>query len=89
MLILVLSNWLTPEPLNSEPKTARPMKDVLGVPESLFMLFDTLVVFDRFFGIIKVITHLKIPENIDDIETEYRKATRVIEELIDVLNAGR
>ena len=32
-----------------EPKTARPMKDVLKVPESLFMLFDTIVSFDGFY----------------------------------------
>ena len=47
-----------------EPKTARPMNDVLKVPESLFMLFDTIVAFDRFFGVIKVITYLQIPSNL-------------------------
>ncbi|KAL8365911.1 hypothetical protein RB595_004609 [Gaeumannomyces hyphopodioides] len=36
-----------------EPKTARPMRDVLQIPESLFMFFDTIVAFDRFFGVIK------------------------------------
>jgi len=73
-----------------EPKTARPVKDVLGIPESLFMLFDTIVAFDRFYGIIKVITYLRVPSPADGaggIEAEYARATRVIEELIDVLNA--
>ncbi|KAG4216903.1 hypothetical protein PC116_g34616, partial [Phytophthora cactorum] len=70
-----------------EPKTARPMKDVLKIPESLFMLFDTIVAFDRFFGVIKVITYLRIPENLDTLEDEYNKATATIYELIDVLNA--
>ncbi|KAL3960084.1 hypothetical protein ACCO45_005201 [Purpureocillium lilacinum] len=46
-----------------EPKTARPMKDVLEIPESLFMLFDTIVAFDRFFGVIKVISYVNVPEH--------------------------
>ncbi|KAF3070721.1 Anthranilate synthase component 1 [Daldinia childiae] len=70
-----------------EPKTARPMKDVLQIPESLFMLFDTIVAFDRFFGVIKVITYLHIPENLDTLADEYNKATTTIHELIDVLNS--
>ena len=86
-----------------EPKTARPVRDVLGIPESLFMLFDTIVAFDRFYGLIKVITYLRVPDAPPagpsesaaaaaaaadaEIEAEYARATRVIEELIDVLNA--
>ncbi|KAI5863502.1 anthranilate synthase component 1 [Durotheca rogersii] len=70
-----------------EPKTARPLKDVLKTPESLFMLFDTIVAFDRFFGVIKVITYLRIPDNPAALESEYQKATATIYELIDVLNS--
>ncbi|MCJ1309112.1 hypothetical protein MMC25_002767 [Agyrium rufum] len=43
-----------------EPRTRRPMKDVLGVPESLFMFFDTIVAFDHFFQVIKVISYLHV-----------------------------
>ncbi|KAF5526257.1 Anthranilate synthase component 1 [Colletotrichum aenigma] len=70
-----------------EPKTARPMKDVLKIPESLFMLFDTIVAFDRFYGVIKVITYLNVPEDLSQLEAEYQKATQTIDELIAVLNA--
>ncbi|RYP23262.1 hypothetical protein DL765_001171 [Monosporascus sp. GIB2] len=79
-----------------EPKTARPMKDVLKIPESLFMLFDTIVAFDRFYGVIKVITYLRIPDGFDAaaaddngaaLADEYARATATIAELIDVLNA--
>lgn len=73
-----------------EPKTARPLKDVLKIPESLFMLFDTIVAFDRFFGVIKVITYVHIPSDRNDtaaIEAEYARASAEIAELIDVLNA--
>lgn len=70
-----------------EPKTARPMKDVLKVPESLFMLFDTIVAFDRFFGVIKVITHLHVPSNHSDLRTEYLKAQEIINSVVDTLQS--
>ena len=46
-----------------EPKTARPMKDVLHVPESLFMLFNTIIAFDHFYQVIKVVTYLSVPSS--------------------------
>ena len=46
-----------------EPRTARDMKDVLKVPESLFMLFDTIVAFDHFFQVVKIITYLHLPSS--------------------------
>lgn len=70
-----------------EPKTARPMQDVLKVPESLFMLFDTIVAFDRFFGVIKVITYLHVPEDFSQIPTEYEKAQEIIDEVVSVLES--
>lgn len=47
-----------------EPKTARPMQDVLGLPESFFMMFDTVIAFDHFFNVCKIITYLKVPGTI-------------------------
>ncbi|KAL6891485.1 ADC synthase [Trichoderma longibrachiatum] len=71
-----------------EPKTARPMKDVLKIPESLFMLYDTIVAFDRFYGIIKVISYVKVPEDRETgLEAAYDEAKRTIDELINVLNS--
>ncbi len=73
------------------------MKDVLKIPESQFCFYDTIVAFDRFFGIIKVITYLQLDRiaqsgtgGIYDeaaVEAEYGRATDVINTLIDVLNA--
>lgn len=37
------------------------MKDVLRVPESLFMLFDTIIAFDHFYQVIKIVTYLSVP----------------------------
>ena len=75
-----------------EPKTARDMKDILQIPESQFCFYDTIVAFDRFFGLIKVITYLRVapgPDGTYDgaaVEAEYRRATAEINTLIDVLN---
>ncbi|GAD93005.1 anthranilate synthase component I, putative [Paecilomyces variotii No. 5] len=68
-----------------EPKTARPLKDVLGVPEAFFMLFDTIIAFDHFFQVVKVITYVPIPADDSELEAAYRKGQEVIQKAIDVL----
>lgn len=68
-----------------EPTTARPLKDVLGVPESLFMLFDTIVAIDHFFQVVKIITYIPIPENDSDLEAAYNKGQKILQEKIDIL----
>ncbi|OJD25800.1 anthranilate synthase component I [Blastomyces percursus] len=68
-----------------EPKTARSMKDVLKVPESLFMMVDTIIAFDNFFQVVKVITYVQVPENGGDLEVEYTRGQGVIQRAIDVL----
>lgn len=44
-----------------EPKTARPLKDTLGIPESVFMFCDELVIFDHIYMNIKVVSHIILP----------------------------
>ena len=68
-----------------EPKTERPLKDTIGIPESLFMIFDTVVAFDHFFQVIKVISYVPIPEADAEVEAEYRKAQGVLQRTIDTL----
>lgn len=72
-----------------EPKTARDMKDVLGVPESLFMFFDTLIAFDRFYGVCKVITYFKVPasRSPEALEAEYQNCRKTISSLVDILTS--
>lgn len=70
-----------------EPKTARPLKDVTGVPESLFMLYDTIVAFDRFYGVIKVISYVQVPEDLSGLQDAYGKAKSKIDELVKLLDA--
>ena len=69
-----------------EPKTRRDdMKDVLGVPESLFMLFDTLVALDHFAQVVKVITYVKVPDSLDDLESAYEEAKSILKEYVTIL----
>ncbi|KAH7924566.1 anthranilate synthase component [Leucogyrophana mollusca] len=46
-----------------EPKTARELKDPLSIPESVFMLADTLLVYDHLFQTIKVVSHVFYPKD--------------------------
>ena len=75
-----------------EPRTARPMKDILKVPESLFMLFDTIVAFDQFYQVVKVITYLKVPQHVaaddsgDAVAAAYDEAERKLLEMVDVIS---
>jgi anthranilate synthase component 1 len=69
-----------------EPRTRRDMKDILEVPESLFMLFDTIVAVDHFFGQVKVFTYLKVPGtpgSEKDLETGYELARRTIVDVVE------
>lgn len=68
-----------------EPKTARPMKDVLKLPESFFMLYDTIVAFDHFFNVCKIITYVKVPEDVSQLFTAYQEATQTIERTVKTL----
>ncbi|KAL8772448.1 MAG: hypothetical protein Q9209_002399 [Squamulea sp. 1 TL-2023] len=73
-----------------EPRTARPMKDVLKVPESLFMLFDTIVAFDHAFSTIKVITYIHLPPSFTDkpaLSKAYNAALKTLNQTISTLQS--
>ncbi|KAG9257395.1 anthranilate synthase component 1 [Emericellopsis atlantica] len=72
-----------------EPKTARPLEDKLHVPESLFMLYDTIVAFDRFYGVIKVISYVHVPQDgqASSLEASYNKAKETINDLVTLLDS--
>jgi anthranilate synthase component 1 len=60
-----------------------PDDDPLGLPESLFMLVDTMLVFDHVTHKIKILSHARLDE---DIDREYNQAVERIESLVDRLN---
>ena len=49
-----------------------PEKDALGLPEAVFMMADTLLIFDHLAHVIKVVSHARLD---GDIEENYRQAT--------------
>ncbi|AEO59332.1 hypothetical protein MYCTH_2307549 [Thermothelomyces thermophilus ATCC 42464] len=69
-----------------EPKTARPLKDNLHIPEALFMLFDTIVAFDHFFQALTIITHMRLPEDPSGFQSAYDDACATIRETLDVIH---
>lgn len=71
-----------------EPRTARPMEDVLKVPESFFMFFDTVIAFDHFFQSVKIITYIRVPSNpADDVEKAYKTAEFSLRKMVNTLRA--
>jgi len=60
-----------------------PDPDPLGLPESLFMFVDTMLVFDHVTHKIKVLSHVHLD---GDIEAAYQKAAGRIDELVDRLS---
>ncbi len=59
-----------------------PDRDPLGLPESLFMFVDTMLVFDHVTHKIKVLSHARLD---GDIEEAYQKAVDRIDNLVDRL----
>ena len=68
-----------------EPRTKRPMKDILHLPESLFMLFDTIIAVDHFFQQVKVFTYLKVPKSLDSLQQAYDECRDVLQRMVAVL----
>lgn len=68
-----------------EPRTSRPLIDVLKVPESLFMFFDTVVAFDRLTDLVKVITYLTVPSDLSELPIAYDTARKNIDKVYDIL----
>lgn len=71
-----------------EPKTARPLKDNLQIPEALFMLFNTVVALDHFRSTLTIVTHMELPENTsDDIQPAYDEACNTLKSTLEVIHS--
>uniref|UniRef100_A0A060T4T2 anthranilate synthase n=1 Tax=Blastobotrys adeninivorans TaxID=409370 RepID=A0A060T4T2_BLAAD len=68
-----------------EPKTARDLKDPLGLPEAALMLFDTIVAFDNVYQRIQVIHNVLVDSADADLESLYNNALKKIEAIFDTL----
>ena len=77
-----------------EPRVPMPDADPQGLPESVFMFTDTLLVFDHLRHDIKVVSHARLGDgegdgNRDrdgDIEAAYQAAVAKIERMVDRLS---
>ena len=70
-----------------EPKTARPLKDILQIPEAVFMFVDTLLIYDNVFQTIKVVSHIFCPDNTptDNLAFIYNTAVAKVRRLAKVI----
>ncbi|KAJ3742130.1 ADC synthase, partial [Lentinula detonsa] len=70
-----------------EPKTACELTDPLNIPEAVFMLADTLVIYDHIFQTIKVVSHVFIPSDAgkDNLSFVYQTAVDKARRLAKVL----
>jgi anthranilate synthase component 1 len=71
--------YLSYEAARHFEKLPSPEDDPIGLPEAVFMLADTLLIFDHLAHVIKVVSHVKID---GDIERSYKKATAKIDNLV-------
>lgn len=63
-------------------KLPSPKNNPLGLPESILMLADTLLIFDHLSHKIKVVSHVRLD---GDIEKSYEEATAKIDALVERL----
>ena len=66
-------------------KLPTPETDTLGVPESVFMMTITMLVFDHVKHQIRVISHVDLEQG--NVEEAYEEATGRIDEIINRLNS--
>lgn len=70
-----------------EPKTKKPLKDVLKLPESYLMLFNVIVAFDNVYQRLQIINNVAVDPK-DDVQTitaKYHKLSQEIKIIKDVL----
>ncbi|KAG2221222.1 hypothetical protein INT45_013933 [Circinella minor] len=70
-----------------EPSIKGDLPDPIGIPDAIFMLCDTLVVFDRVRHIANVVSHYRSDsKDPEDVKREYMKAAEEIECTMTLLN---
>ncbi|KAI8909530.1 ADC synthase [Gorgonomyces haynaldii] len=70
-----------------EPRTNRPLKDTLEIPESILFLCDSIVIFDHLYSVIKIVSNV-ILEKGDQIELKYQMAVDKIKSIKHILEHG-
>lgn len=60
-----------------EPKTKAELHDPLQIPEAVFMLCDTLLIYDHIFQTLKVVSHVFIPKSFGSSNLAFTYQTAV------------
>ena len=76
--------FLSYEAVNHFERLPTPGQDVLGLPESVFMLTDTFLIFDHLLHTIRVVSHARLD---GDVESAYSDALERIDEIVAHLDA--
>lgn len=71
-----------------EPKTKRPLKDVLQVPEAVLMLCDLIVAYDHVFQRFQIINNVRVDSQ-SDLEANYAAACEEIKKVEEILKAKK
>lgn len=73
-----------------EPSIKTEVSDPIGIPDAIFMMCDTLVVFDRVRQVVNVVSHFRSDAtDPKEIEREYTKAAEEIETTLSLLTEDR
>ncbi len=70
-----------------EPTVPRPPVDQLGLPDMIFMLADTLVVFDHRYRRMQIVANV-VTDDFDNLEDGYEDARKKIDAIIARLSVG-
>jgi len=68
-----------------EPTVSSPPPDTLNLPDSVFMITDSILVFDHRFRRLKIVTTAILEEENPDLERSYREAEAKIRRLVERL----
>lgn len=73
-----------------EPKTKKPLKDTLHLPEAVLMMCDLIVAFDNVYQRIQIINNIEIETGVttaEEISLKFKKAEKEIQEVEAILKA--
>lgn len=75
-----------------EPKTRRPLKDVLKVPEAVLMLCDLILAFDHVYQRFQIINNIDVPEDDltdEELKIRFANAEAQINDIEELLSAHK
>lgn len=70
-----------------EPKTKRPLKDVLKLPEAVILMSDTIIAFDHVYQRFQIMHNIKVDES-SNVADEYVKADKIISDIVEILTSA-